>query len=899
MEDSSGSNQPAWRQQASQVLENLGVEKEEGLAEAEADRRKQKFGPNKLRETERKSRWKILLDQFKSFLVVLLGIAAVVSLLVGQRLEGISILAVLLINGFIGFITELRAVSSMEALREMTEIETRVLRNGEEKKVPAEEVVPGDIVVLHAGDMVPADLRVVESSKLQADESALTGESVPVSKNNEVVEEEVPLAERENMLFKGTFLTRGSARAIAVSTGMDTELGKISASIEEADEEKTPLQRDLDQLGQRLVPLLLVVAAVVVITGLIRGMDPLLMVEEAIALAIATVPEGLPIVATLVLARGMWRMADRNALINNLSSVETLGSTNIICTDKTGTLTENKMTVNNYELEGNSFELTGSGLETEGKFVQGGEVTDEPEDEILRESLQVGVLCNNASFRNKDGNKEISGEPMEVALLVAGLKGGMSRDELLDSMPEEREVSFDPSEKMMATYHGVNGGYKVAVKGAPENVLNSCSSVLTPEGKKEITEEKRESWIKKSEKMANDGLRVLALAKKEVQGPEEEPYKNLTLLGLTGMIDPPRQEVKSAIEEFRNAGMKIVMVTGDHSATAKNVGRSVGLLDSHEVEAVQGSELDAPEKLSSEQKEKFINSPIFARVSPENKLDLIELHQEDGSIVAMTGDGVNDAPALKKADIGIAMGKRGTQVAKEAADMILKDDNLGSIADAVEEGRIIFANIRKFVLYLMSCNISELLAILFASILGLPLPLLPLQILFLNVVNDIFPAFALGACKGSDQIMCRPPREPDEPILTKTHWTEMGFYGTLISVVTVGGFVLAENLLPVGIAEHKLVTISFLTLAFAQLWHVFNMRALRSGVLKNEITENLYVWGALVLCSLLLVASVYTPLLSTALKTAKIGTTGWAIALGMSLVPLLIGQIERGIRGNI
>lgn len=896
MEEDSENNRPAWQKSTSEILDEFQVDEGEGLTREEATQRKQELGPNKLRETKRESRWKILADQFRSFLVLLLAVAALVALIVGQRLEGISILAVLVINGLIGFVTELRAVSSMEALREMTEIDTQVLREGEEQQVPAEDVVPGDIVVLHAGDMVPADLRILESSKLQADESALTGESVPVSKTGEVLEGEIPLAERENMLFKGTFLTRGEAKGVAASTGMGTELGKISASIEEAEEEKTPLQADMDKLGQKLVPLLLIVAAVVVITGLIRGMDPLLMIEEAIALAIATVPEGLPIVATLVLARGMWRMAERNALINNLASVETLGSTNIICTDKTGTLTENKMTVNSYETEGNSFKVTGAGLKTEGEFVEGDKRTEQPENESLRESLEIGVLCNNASFRKKDGNKEISGDPMEVALLVAGMKGGMTREGLLDSMPEEREVSFDPSTKMMATYHDLNGKYKVAVKGAPENVLDSCSHVLTPEGTRKISEEEKENWIKKSEGMADEGLRVLALAKKETTDKEEDPYENLTILGLTGMIDPPREEVKSAIEEFRNAGMKIVMVTGDHSATAKNVGYSVRLLDSQEVEAVQGSELDNPKNLSPEQKERFAKSPIFARVSPENKLDLIALHQEDGSIVAMTGDGVNDAPALKKADIGIAMGQRGTQVAKEAADMILKDDNLGSIADAVEEGRIIFANIRKFVLYLMSCNISELLAILFASILGLPLPLLPLQILFLNVVNDIFPAFALGACRGSRGIMNRSPRDPEEPILTRTHWTEMGFYGTLISVVTVGSFVLAENLLPTGIAEHKLVTVSFLTLAFAQLWHVFNMRSLRSGILKNEVTENLYVWGALILCSLLLIASVYTPILSTVLKTERIGLHGWAIALGMSFVPLLIGQLERGVR---
>ncbi len=896
MEENQKLSENPWTLTSEQILDHFGVDKEKGLNQQEAEEGLERHGPNKLRETRKKSRWKILLDQFKGFLVLLLGAAAVVALVAGQTIEGISILIVLLINGLIGFVTEVRAVSSMEALREMTKIDTLVRRDGEEEKIDAEKVVPGDIVLLHAGDMVPADLRIVESSKLQVDESALTGESVPVSKKDEVLEAEVPLAERENMLYKGTYLTRGTAEAVVVSTGMDTELGKISKSIEEAEEERTPLQENLDQLGQRLVPLLLFVAVVVVIAGLIRGMDLLLMVEEAIALAIATVPEGLPIVATLVLARGMWRMADRNALINNLSSVETLGSTDIICTDKTGTLTENRMTVNSYELKEDSVELTGTGLDTTGSFLLGNNETDEPTDEVLRKSLEVGVLCNNANFKTEDGEKEMSGEPMEVALLIAGLKGGVNREDLLESMPEAREVSFDPSVKMMATYHEINGDYRTAVKGAPENVLDSCTKTMTDDGTKKLTSSERDNWLQKSEMMAKDGLRVLALAEKEVQSAEDPPYENLTLLGLVGMIDPPREEVKPAIKECQSAGMRVVMVTGDHAATAENVGYSVGLVDSEEFDVVEGSSLKPPEKLSKAERKRYSDAPIFARVSPENKLDLIELHQQNGSVVAMTGDGVNDAPALKKANIGVAMGKRGTQVAREAADMILQDDDFSSIVDAVEEGRIIFKNIRKFVLYLMSCNISELLAILISSILGLPLPLLPLQILFLNVVNDIFPAFALGACHGSPGIMNQPPRDSEESILTPTNWGEMGYYGLLISVATVLAFILGRGLYPPEVSQYKIVTISFLTLAFGQLWHVFDMRELESGILKNEVTENKYVWGALGLCSLLLVASVYLPGLSTALRTESIGLTGWGLALGVSLIPLVGGQLERELR---
>jgi len=884
-------DQTPWSQSVSDVLDWAGVSRDEGLTEDKVERRLERFGPNELREAERRHWAEVLTDQFKSFIILLLAVAGIAAIGLGDIIEGVAIFAVLVINGAIGFVTEMRAISSIESLQEITEIEARVRRAGEETAIPAGDLVPGDIVVLQAGDLVPADLRIVEPSKLQVDESALTGESVPVGKTSEPLEEGVPLAERENMLYKGTYVTRGVVEAVVVSTGPDTELGHISASLREAAEEETPLQEKLDDLGQKLVPFLLVVATIVLMSGWLRGQDLFLMLETAIALAIATVPEGLPIVATLVLARGMWRMADRNALVTNLASVETLGSTTIICTDKTGTLTENRMTVAEYELTNGTVGVTGTGLETEGTFDHGEQELDEPEDPVVREALEVGVLCNNASVTEQAGEMETAGDPMEVALLVAGLKGGINRNELLESMPEAREVSFDPSVKMMATYHEENGAFKVAVKGAPETVIDASTRVVTDGDTEALSRREQEEWLRMSDRMAEDGLRVLALARKEVESTDDQPYEDLSLLGLVGFIDPPREEVRPTIQRCQDAGMRVVMVTGDHAGTARNIAHSVGLVETDDIDVIEGRQLAAPENLSQEEKDRFVNASVFARVNPENKLDLIDLHQAVGGIVAMTGDGVNDAPALKKADIGVAMGQRGTQVAQEASDMILRDDNFETIYHAVREGRTIFNNIRKFVLYLMSCNLSELLAILIAAMLGFPLPLLPLQILFLNVVTDVFPAFSLGACEGSRDIMDRPPRDPAEPIMTRTRWTELGLYGILISVATIGAFVIGGSMYAGGMGTDEVVTMSFLTLAFAQLWHVFNMRELTSGIVRNEVTENAYVWGALGLSTLLVLGAVYLPGVSLALSTAPIGLESWLVVLGMSLLPLGAGQV--------
>lgn len=529
-----------WTKRSEEVLNHYLVDKEEGLSKPEVEQRRQHFGENELKEAKKRSGWSVLADQFKSLIVGLLTIAAIISFIFGKWLEGTAISIVLIINAGIGFTTEMRAVRSMEALRELTKINAKVRRNGEVREISADKLVPGDIVLLESGDIIPADLRIIEASKLQVDESALTGESVPVGKKTEILEGDIPLAERKNMLYKGTFVTRGSSRAVVISTGVDTELGKISSFIQEAEEEETPLEERLDALAQKLIPLLLVIALIVALGGIITGKEVFLMIETSITLAVATVPEGLPIVATLALARGMWRMADRNALVKRLSSVETLGSTSVICTDKTGTLTENRMTVSRYLLEDGEIEVSGTGLDVDGEFVRGERTIDLTDGGVLRRALEVRVLCNNASFQGGD-EKKVVGDPMEVSLLVAGEKAGIDRDNLLEDMPEVKEISFDPTIKMMATFHEMDGGYKVAVKGAPEAVLDASSRILTGEGEKEIDEEVRERWMNKNERMAEDGLRVLALASKHVEDPDSDPYQDLTFLGLVSMIDPPER----------------------------------------------------------------------------------------------------------------------------------------------------------------------------------------------------------------------------------------------------------------------------------------------------------------------------------------------------------------------
>lgn len=878
-----------WTYSREDILKAFKVSTDKGLNAAEVKDRRKEFGPNRLRKAKAKSVWLILADQFESLLSLLLGVAALLSFIFGDWVEGLAILAVIIINASLGFFTELRAIRSMEALHRLSRVDAKVLREGQVEEVPAIDLVPGDIVILEGGDIVTADLRIIEASKLQADESALTGESVPVGKKIEPVEGDVPLADRRNMLFKGTAVTRGSGKGVVVATGLDTELGRISSLVEEAKEERTPLEKCLDQLGRKLIWVTLSVALLVIASGIFTGKSPLLMIETGIALAVATIPEGLPIVATMALARGMLRMARRNALVNRLSAVETLGSTNIICTDKTGTLTENRMTVIGMILDSGNIEI---GRET-GELKRNGDPVKVSDDKILEEALMIGLLCNNASFQkgNEDGDDKWIGDPLEVALLVAGHKGGIHQKDLIEKLPEVREEAFDSEVKMMATFHKKNNHYRVAVKGAPEAVLGVSSSIRTNEGERELNDGERQEWLDRNKKMAEEGLRVLALATKPAKTPDVTPYEHLTFIGLIGLLDPPRKDVQQAIVLCRDAGIRVVMVTGDQAATARNVALAVGLIDEDKTEVIEGKDLRNPDELSREDQDRLLHALIFARVSPKQKLDLVTLHQKSNSIVAMTGDGVNDAPALKKADIGVAMGQRGTQVAREAADMVLKDDAFSTIVVAVEQGRVIFNNIRKFVLYLLSCNLSEVMVVGLASLVNAPLPILPLQILFLNLVTDVFPALALGAGEGDPGIMKYPPRDPKESILTKSHWLAVGGYGMLITIAVLGALFLALTWLKMG--KSQAVTISFLTLAFAQLWHVFNMRDRSSGLLRNEITRNPFVWGALVLCTGLLVAAVYLPGLSEVLKVFNPGLEGWILIIVMSMIPLVIGQVVK------
>ncbi|MEW6494170.1 MAG: cation-transporting P-type ATPase [Cyanobacteriota bacterium] len=879
-----------WTLSSEDILNTLDVSAEQGLSDSEAEHRREQYGANRLEQAKTRSAWQIFIEQFKNLIIGILAVAAILSFVFQQWIEGIAVIIAIVVNTAIGFFTELKAVRSMESLQQLSSTTAKVRRGGRIQEIPSDELVPGDIVLLESGDIVPADLRPIQAANLQLNESSLTGESVPVSKTLEPIEEDVPLADRKNMLYKGTPLTRGTGEAVVVATGMKTELGHISELTQQAgEEEKTPLEKRLDQLGRKLVWVTIAIVVVVAITGIVAGRDVFLMVETAIALAVGAVPEGLPIVATVALARGMWRMAKRNALINKLSAVETLGATSVICTDKTGTLTENQMTVSRMVLDSGEIEITGEGLEPEGEFKRDNQKINPSEDKLLQAALEVGVLCNNAALQPEGSNESrVVGDPMEVALLITGAKSGVQREALLEQMPEVREEAFDPDQKMMATIHQVNGQYRVAVKGAPESVLNACSRQLTASEEHQMSQDDREHWQERGNQLAAQGLRILALAQKTVTSQDADPYEELTFLGIVGLLDPPRQEVRPAIKECQEAGIRVVMVTGDQPVTARNIALAVGLIDDEEADVVQGKDLKSPDELSPEDCHRIVQTSVLARVSPEQKLNLVTLHQRTQAVVAMTGDGVNDAPALRKADIGVAMGQRGTQVAKEAADMVLQDDSFASIVAAVEQGRAIFNNIRKFTIYLLSGNVGEIIVVAVASLLNAPLPLLPLQILYINLVNDAFPALALGVGEGDPSLMKHPPRGAKEEILMRRHWLAIAGYGMVIAAVLGGAFVLASTWL--GMNTKQATTVCFMTLGFTRLWHVFNMRDRNSGLIRNEITENPYVWGALLLCTGLLLIAVYVPFLSMALQTANPGVPGWSLIMGMSLVPLIVGQ---------
>ena len=873
-----------WSVSAEDLLAQWNIDSAAGLSEKQVIRQREKYGSNRLQTIPPKSGWTILWNQLKSLIVFLLISASAVAFAFHEILEAFAILAVIVINTVIGFFTEFRAVRSMEALKKLGGVTAKVRREGKVREIPADEIVPGDIMILEGGDLVSADMRILTASKLEADESSLTGESVPVSKTAEVLDKKTLLAERKNMLYKGTILTRGSGEAVVTATGMETELGQISDMIRQAQDESTPLEKRLNNLAHSLVWVTLGIAAAVGIAGMIAGKTIFLMIETSIALAVAAIPEGLPIVATIALARGMFRMARQNALIRRLSAVETLGATTVIFTDKTGTLTENRMSLTHILLASGIYKIKENALYLEDKQVHA-----LPSE--FNEALKICVLCNNASISDK---QKPVGDPLEVALLQAAQNLGVEIDPFRHDNPELYEDAFDSDARRMATFNQTGQSIHVYIKGAPESLLPECSRIYTKKGAVPFKPEEKDRWVHLNNELGEKGLRVLAMAMKPVKSIKEAPYRNIVFVGMLALMDPPRDDVRHAMTACHNAGIRVIMVTGDQSVTAKNIGEAVGLIQEKPARVIHSNQLRPAASMSEPERLETLKTPVFARVSPAQKLDLISLYQKEGHIVAMTGDGVNDAPALKKADIGIAMGLRGTQVAQEAADMVLKDDAFKTIVSAIEQGRIIFGNIRKAVQFLISCNVSEVLAVGLASIASVPLPILPLQILFLNLVTDVFPALALSVGEGDPQIMKRPPRPPKEAILGRGQWIDILIFGFLMTVSVLGALGLAFAVFHLD--YDRAVSVSFLTLGFNQLWHVFNMRTRGSSFFRNEITKNPMIWGAVAICAGLLLSAVYVPGLAAVLKVENPGYQGWILILGASLFPWASGQIIRSVK---
>jgi len=860
-----------------------------GLSDQEAAARLVRFGPNRLTPAEPVSALVILRDQLTSVVVFLLVAAALISLLLGDRLEAAAIAAVLVINTLIGFFTEWRARRAMEALRELDTPRASVVRHGHLRVVDAQTLVPGDIIELSAGHQVPADARVIQESDLRTTESALTGESLPVSKTADIVlDPATPLAERLNMVFKGTTVAAGTARAVVISTGAQTEVGRIGTLVGSVKEERTPLERRLDALGRRLVWLALAVAALVAILGTVQGAPLALVIETGIALAVAAVPEALPAVATIALAVGMRRMARRHALVRRLPAVETLGSTTVICTDKTRTLTSGEMTVVRLWTAGRDFTLAQGEIEG---------------DQSVVRALSLAALASRQQAASDEARgpadagyhatAESAGpliDPVDAAVLRAAGRIGITRTHLVQQRPALGIVPFSSERKFMASFHDVDGRVTAFAKGAPRRILSMCTRVAMPEGERELDDAGRSALMATNNAFAERGLRVLAIASGSVPNTSESALQGLTFVGFLGLADPPAAGVLETIARLRAAGLETVMLTGDQRLTAEAIGRELGLLgpedhamDGRGLDALTGADLDL----------KISQTRAFSRVTPEHKLVIVQSLQARGQIVAMLGDGINDAAALKKADVGVAMGNRGTDVAKEAAAIVLQDDRFETIAAAVEEGRIIFDNIRKFVFYLFSCNVAEVLVLLVAGLAALPLPLAPLQLLWLNMVTDTFPALALAMEPGDPDVMRRPPRDPDEAILSRGFLTGVLSYGLLITASTLAAFVWALD----HAADHA-STMAFMTLALAQIGHLGNARSTGPVVRPERATANLYALAGVAVSVALQLAAVTVEPLARILRVVPLQLTDWLVVVPLASLPAICGQVLKLLRAR-
>ena len=869
------------------ILHSFQTDGTAGLSQAEAEIRFKEFGSNVYQAQKQKSLWLMVILQFKSPIVYLLVFAVAVTLYFQNFIEATSIMVVILVNALIGFLMELQARSSMNALKEMDVILSKVVRDGKIKEIPSENITPGDVIVLEAGDVIPGDAHLIEANQLQCDESSLTGESLPTDKNTEKLAKDTSPGDQFNMVFKGTSVMNGNGKAVITGIAQNTQLGTITALVDSSKEKDTPLDKKINKLTKKLIWITLIMTSIFAITGFIQGKNLVLILETSIALAVAAFPEGLPIVATVALAYGMLLMAKRNAIVKKLSAVETLGSTNVILTDKTGTLTENNIYVDTFSFpeEIIKVRIQDNVLTfTEGKI--------EKSEELFQKLRLIGALCNNASPKEDDNKKKLLGDPIEIALVQLADASGPSAEELKGQYERIAEVPFNSDTKIMGTLHKCLKGNFVAAKGSVEHLLEKCSKIQSGTTVKELSEDERKQILSESETMAADGLRVLAFAYREESELNKEDYLNaLTYVGMIGFLDPPRLDIKDAIVSCRKAGIKIVMITGDHPMTALNIAKKVGLVDEGEQNVITGSDLPKMESLTDEWNKKILSAAVFARTTPKQKLDIVDIYQKAGNIVAMTGDGVNDAPALKKADIGIAMGLRGTQVAKETASIVLKDDSFTSIAQAVTHGREIFQNIQKFVIYLVSCNLSEIFIVTALGFLAPASTLLPLQILFLNMVTDVFPALALGLGKGDKTVMERPPRDPRNLIVSNKNWITIVLYSVAMTLAVIAAVIYCKQTIT---TDAKIANnVAFITLAFAQLFHVFNMSSAHSKMLVNEITKNKFVWLALLICTALMVLVYVLPQTRSVLGLEVLPEKVWMVSLVASLIPLILIQIYK------
>ncbi len=871
-----------FNQSAADTAKDLEVDIAVGLTDEEAQTRSAKYGKNRLEGGKEKSILQMALEQLKDFMVIILIIAAVVSAFLGETLEGVIIIAIVILNTFLGVYQENKASNALKALKEMSSPHAKVLRNGVTVEVASSDVVPGDVVIIEAGDYIPADVRLVEGVNLKVDEAALTGESVPVEKSADaVLAEDASLGDRVNCAYMGTVVTYGRGKGIITDIGMKTQMGNIAGMLNTVEDEVTPLQKKLDSLGKILGIVCLAVCGVIFLLGMLRGMAFFDIFMLSVSLAVAAIPEGLTVVVTVVLAMGMQKMVKCNAIIKRLSAVETLGSTTVICSDKTGTLTQNKMTIQKLYNGVDTFDVSGTGYSPNGEVV---DADGKPAKDSVQKVIEGGLLCNDASY---DPAKEtIIGDPTEGAMVVLAHKVGMEKDAWNNKYPRIQEIPFDSDRKLMSTYHEIDGEIVMYTKGAPDELLRRCVSIELNGKVEALSDAKREDVLAKNQAFAEEALRVIGVAYRVVDkaAVDLEMENDLIFVGLMGMIDPPRVEAKDAVAVCKKAGIQVKMITGDHKVTASAIGAQLGIESERTVEGREINEMS-----DEELRECVKTTSVFARVSPEHKVRLVDAVRANGNIAAMTGDGVNDAPSLKHADIGVAMGITGTDVSKEAADMILTDDNFASIVSAVAEGRTIYANIRKVVGFLLSCNIGEILVLFLAMLIGFDEPLAAIQLLSINLITDAFPAFALGMEKEEAGVMDRKPRDPSEPIINRKMVVAVALQSAALAFGTLGSFAYGYYVHDLDVAR----TGCFLTLVLGELLRAYSARSENTSVFKMKVFENGYLNKCVLLSMVFMLATIYVPFLNPVFSTVALNLEEMAVALLLAFVPMLGGELAK------